>query len=220
MSWAVVPAAGSSRRFGGDVPKQYRDIGGKPVLRWSLEKLAAAGVDGIVVVLAADDHRWPDWREVDGVKIVTAIGGAERVDSVLSGLRALPPWVADDTPILVHDAARPCVRVADIERLLRAGAGLLAVPMRDTVKQRLEDRVATLPREALWRAQTPQCFARGVLTVALASARAGGRTPTDEAQAMEWLGHPIALIEGSEDNLKITTEQDLRLAHWLLIEAP
>lgn len=219
MSWVVVPAAGSGRRFGGELPKQYVEIAGKPVLRWTLEQLAKVpGIDGIVVVLAAHDAHWPDWREIDGIKILTAIGGAERVDSVLAGLRALPPWVGDSESILVHDAARPCVKPSDVERLLRAapGGGLLAVPMRDTVKQQSEHKVLTIPREQLWRAQTPQCFPRAALTEALIAAIGAGRVPTDEAQAMEWAGYPLLLIEGSEDNLKITTERDLALARWLL----
>ncbi len=222
MIWAVVPAAGEGRRFGGAIPKQYLEISGKAILRWTLERLAAVrGLEGIVVALGADDRRWPGWREIDGVELRTTIGGANRVDSVLAGLRALPSSVSGDALVLVHDAARPCVAATDIERLLQDApqGGFLAVGIRDTVKQCISDRVTTVARESLWRAQTPQCFPRGALSNALTAAIHAGKVPTDEAQAMEWMGWPMQLVAGCEHNIKITTEQDLKLARWLLESA-
>lgn len=221
MTWVVVPAAGSGRRFGGAVPKQYAVIGGQPLLWWTLTRLAAVpAVSGVMVVLAPVDPHWPRWTEVAGKPLLTTSGGAERADSVLAGLRALPPQVADTDPVLVHDAARPCVRAQDVARLLLEcgqGGGLLAAPVRDTLKRGANGEVdATVDRRGLWRALTPQCFPRGALTQALAAARHAGRTPTDEAQAIEWAGGRPRLIEGSEDNLKVTTERDLALAEWLL----
>jgi 2-C-methyl-D-erythritol 4-phosphate cytidylyltransferase len=224
--WAVVPAAGAGRRFGADLPKQYADIAGRPLLRWTLERLAAVPqVDGLVVVLAADDPHWPGWSGIDGKRVLTAVGGAERADSVLSGLRALPSAVSNEDFVLVHDAARPCVRPEDIGKLIdQASAGdggLLAAPVRDTLKRSRDGRQAdeTVPRSELWRALTPQMFRRGPLTRALADAIAQERKPTDEAQAIEWAGGRPTLVEGAEDNLKVTTARDLALAAWLLGEA-
>lgn len=222
MIWAVVPAAGSGRRFGAELPKQYALIDGRPLLRWTLERLAAMPqVGGLMVVLAADDPHWPGWDAISGKPLLTAIGGAERADSVLSGLRALPAEVADDDFALVHDAARPCVRPDDIVRLIeQAGAGeggLLAAPVRDTLKRSIDGRAVeqTVPRSELWRALTPQMFRRGALVRALEDAIAQGRQPTDEAQAIEWSGGRPLLVEGAEDNLKVTTARDLALAAWL-----
>ncbi len=223
MIWAVVPAAGVGRRFGADLPKQYAAIAGRPLLRWTLERLAAVPqVAGLMVVLAADDPHWPGWKDVDGKPLLTATGGAERADSVLSGLRALPSAASAGDFVLVHDAARPCVTPADIEKLMdEAGAaegGLLAAPVRDTLKRTLDGRQVdqTVPRSELWRALTPQMFRRGALTDALVAAIGQGRKPTDEAQAIEWAGGRPVLVEGAEDNLKVTTARDLALAEWLL----
>ena len=229
MIWAVVPAAGSGRRFGKALPKQYADIDGRTVLEWTLLRLAQVrGISGLMVVVAADDRHWPGHQEIAGKPVFTAIGGAERADSVLAGLRALPLEVRLDHHVLVHDAARPCVRVADIERLIAevegCSGGLLAAPVRDTLKRESEpaddtDRVRvahTVTRTGLWRALTPQMFHRGALIVALEAAKAKGLLPTDEAQAMEMSGVRPILIESADDNLKVTTAHDLALAQYLL----
>lgn len=231
MIWAVVPAAGSGRRFGAGQPKQYADIDGRPLLHWTLMRLAQVRrVDGLMVVLSSDDAYWPGWDEIGGKPLRTTAGGAERADSVLAGLRALPDDATPESFVLVHDAARPCVRAADVDRLIDAvGAGdggLLAAPVRDTIKRqaqlvadKLRAEVAeTVPRAGLWRALTPQMFRRGALSAALAAALARGATPTDEAQAMEWVGTTALLVEGAEDNIKVTTAHDLALARFLLRE--
>lgn len=229
MTYVVVPAAGSGRRFGAELPKQYAPIDGQPLLHWTLTRLAQVpGVTGLMVVLAAHDPHWPGWRECAGKPLLTAIGGAERADSVLAGLQALPAAVADQDLVLVHDAARPCVRTADIVRLLAAvgegDGGLLAAPVRDTLKRQAEaaslagtaEVAQTVARAGLWRALTPQAFRRGPLQRALLRALANRRAPTDEAQAMEWTGVQPLLIEGAEDNIKVTTAHDLALAQFLL----
>ncbi|GMU43493.1 MAG: 2-C-methyl-D-erythritol 4-phosphate cytidylyltransferase [Xanthomonadales bacterium] len=221
MTWVVVPAAGSGRRFGRALPKQYAIIDGRPLLWWTLARLAAVPpVTGLLVVLAPGDPRWPGWAGFAGKPVLTAPGGSERADSVLAGLRALPKAVADTDLVLVHDAARPCVRGEDIVRLLAecgTCGGLLATPVRDTLKRAVDGVVAdTVDRRDLWRALTPQCFRRGELIAALEAARAAGRNPTDEAQAIEWSGGRPRLVEGAEDNLKVTTERDLALAAWIL----
>jgi 2-C-methyl-D-erythritol 4-phosphate cytidylyltransferase len=221
--WCVVPAAGLGSRFGGAIPKQYLPLGGAPLLLHTLERLVCApAIAGLMVVLAADDHRWPGVRTLAGKPVLTTVGGAERADSVLSGLCALSDIVNEDQFVLVHDAARPCVRVEDIERLIdRAGnvdGGLLACRLRDTLKRSdAEGRVvATESRDALWRALTPQMFRRGALSRALLAARAAAVKVTDEAMAMERVGIRPLLVEASEDNIKVTTPADLALAEFLL----
>lgn len=221
--WCVVPAAGRGARFGATVPKQYVDIAGRPLLEWTLEALARSPrVAGIVLVLADGDARWRARDSVGGKLLRTAVGGDERSASVLAGLRALPSEVATDDFVLVHDAARPCVHVDDIERLVAlavpAGGGLLAAPLRDTLKRADANRcvAATEPREARWRALTPQVFARGALEHALARAHADGVAVTDEAMAIERAGGAPLLVEGDERNIKVTTPGDLALAEFLL----
>ena len=221
--WCVVPAAGRSTRVGGDVPKQYLPIAGKTLLLHTLERLAThPRIAGLMVALAADDACWPGISALSGKAVLNANGGAERADSVLAGLRALREKVSDSQFILVHDAARPCVAHADISRLvdlgIPAGGALLAAPVRDTLKRAdAQARVlATEPRDARWRALTPQLFRYGELVSALETARAAGIAVTDEAMAMEHAGfHPL-LVEGAESNIKVTTRADFALAEFLL----
>jgi len=221
--WCVVPAAGRSTRVGGDVPKQYLPITGKTLLLHTLERLAThPRIAGLMVALAADDACWPGISALSGKPVLNANGGAERADSVLAGLRALREKVSDSQFILVHDAARPCVAHADISRLvdlgIPAGGALLAAPVRDTLKRAdAQARVlATEPRDARWRALTPQLFRYGELVSSLDAARAAGIAVTDEAMAMEHAGfHPL-LVEGAESNIKVTTRADFALAEFLL----
>lgn len=224
MTWALVPAAGSGRRFGGEVPKQYLHAAGKPLIEHALEALLShPGIDGAVVALAAGDPLWPGWTTLHGKPVVACSGGGERADSVLAALQALPDGVADDELLLVHDAARPNLGAGDITKLVEAASAhadgaILAAPVRDTLKRAdLATKIAsTEPRDGLWRALTPQAFRRGLLRRALESARADGIVVTDEAMAVERLGLHPALVEGREDNLKVTTPADLALAEFLL----
>ena len=224
MIWAVVPAAGRGSRVGGDVPKQHRPILGRPLIRHTLERLAAhPRITGLMVVLAADDTFWPGWRELRGKPVRTAIGGAERADSVLAGVAALPHSVRAQDWVLVHDAARPCLRHDDLDRLLDHGCvhdvgAILAVPVSDTLK-RDDGRGAiarTEPRAGLWRALTPQLFRRGTLQRALDAAAQAGIAITDEAMALERIGLSPMLVEGAADNIKVTTPADLAFAEFLL----
>lgn len=224
MSWALVPAAGSGRRFGGEVPKQYLHAASKPLIEHALDALLAhPRIDGAVVALAEGDPRWPGWTALHGKPVVACIGGGERAESVLAALRALPDGVADDELLLVHDAARPNLRAEDIDRLIEAATAcadgvILAAPVRDTLKRADADAriAATEPRAGLWRALTPQAFRRGLLRRALEAAQAAGVAATDEAMAVERLGLRPALVEGREDNLKVTTPADLALVEFLL----
>lgn len=222
--WVIVPAAGSARRMGAAVPKQYLSLAGRTVIEWSLAPfLERPQIAGVVVVLAEQDERWKQTDLARHAKIMTATGGAERMDSVLAGLTALQKRAATDDWVLVHDAARPCLQGDDVDRLMDelrddAVGGLLAAPVVDTLK-RADDvgRIAqTVPREQLWRALTPQMFRRDVLLRALQGAVASGRAVTDEAQAVEALGMRPRLIAGDADNIKITLPEDVDRAARIL----
>ena len=224
MSWAIVPAAGRGTRMGTGTPKQYLQVMGLTLIEHSLRALLRhPEVDAVMVALAPDDPFWAGWREMEGKPIYTCMGGAERADSVLAALMALPATVSEDQWVLVHDAARPCVPAMDLTRLIALGqadavGALLAAPVRDTVKSvDAEGRIVrTEPRERLWRALTPQMFRRGGLTRALRSAIRVGATVTDEASAMERLGLKPLVVEGSEQNIKVTTPADLAVVEAVL----
>jgi len=224
VTWAVVPAAGRGTRFGGEVPKQYLEVAGQALIGHTLHALCAHGsVEGVIVVLAQDDAHWPGWSTVADKPVATCVGGSERAESVLAGLAALPDSVRADEFVLVHDAARPNLQRDDLDRLLEYGrndpvGAILASPVRDTLKRAGDDGGidATEPRERLWRAFTPQLFRRLQLSRALEAARDAGIAVTDEAMAMERQGLRPLLIEGREDNLKVTTAADLALFEFLL----
>ncbi|UPG88663.1 2-C-methyl-D-erythritol 4-phosphate cytidylyltransferase [Luteibacter aegosomaticola] len=221
--WCVIPAAGKGVRAGGDRPKQYQHVAGRPLLDHTLERLAAHPlIAGLMVVIAADDTHFAAVDHVLGKPLLTAVGGSERSYSVLAGVDALPASVASDAFVLVHDAARPCVRADDITRLITlAGTGeggLLGAPLRDTLK-RADDSghsLATEPRDGRWRAFTPQMFRRAGLARALRLAADAGIVVSDEAMAIERAGGKPLLVEGSEDNIKVTTPADFALAEFLL----
>jgi 2-C-methyl-D-erythritol 4-phosphate cytidylyltransferase len=224
LCWALVPAAGSGSRMGAEVPKQYLSLDGATVIEHSLRRLAAhPAVQGIAVVLAADDPHWRQLRIDLPVPLVTAVGGAERADSVLGGLRRLQALARPGDWVLVHDAARPCLRRSDLDRLLTELAdhpvgGLLALPAVDTMKRADAEGnvIRTVSREHLWRAQTPQMFRLGELTRALAAALESRLAITDECSAMELGGARPKVVEGHPDNIKITTPADLELARLYL----
>lgn len=222
--WVVIPAAGRGTRFGGEVPKQYLEVGGQSVLAWTLAALLGHPlIEGAVVAVSADDPWWPGWTAFGGKPVLACVGGGTRAASVLAALQALPEHVRADDFVLVHDAARPNLADADLERLIERGredpvGALLAAPVRDTLKRAGDDGGIdrTEPREALWRAFTPQMFRRLQLRRALEAARDAGVAITDEAMAMERQGLRPLLIEGSEDNFKITTPADLARFEFLL----
>jgi 2-C-methyl-D-erythritol 4-phosphate cytidylyltransferase len=226
VTWAVVPAAGRGLRFGGDVPKQYLDVAGEPLIAHTLRALLAhPAVDGVVVALAADDTSWPGWQTFAGRPILACVGGDARADSVLAGLAMLPEGVRADDFVLVHDAARPNLRLEDLEQLLERGrndpvGAILAAPVHDTLKRAGDDGGidGTEPRERLWRALTPQLFRRLQLTRALEAAQRDGVAVTDESMAMERQGLRPLLVEGAEDNFKITTPADLARFKFILTQ--
>lgn len=217
-----MPAAGSGRRFGAPVPKQYLDLAGRAVIEHALAPfLADSRCRGIVVALDPDDSRFSGLKLASESRIRTVEGGAQRCDSVRHALAAIAG--ADDDWVLVHDAARPCLSRGDLDALIDAlvddpDGGLLAAPLSDTLKRAASDqRVTDTPlRDSLWRALTPQMFRLGLLRESLRSAQAAGRLPTDEAQAVEWMGRSPRLVAGRTDNLKITSPADLALAAAVL----
>lgn len=204
-----------------DRPKQYLLWGQRTLIEHTLDCfLDQPGLRGLVVALSAADSWWPQLPCATDKRITRANGGSERADSVLNGLAVLRKLgAADDDWVLVHDAARPNLALADLQRLLETLAedpvgGLLAVPVRDTLKQIGADgRVSATPDRALfWQAYTPQMFRLGQLQQALSDALAAGVTITDEASAMEWAGQAPLLVEGRADNIKVTRPEDLE---WL-----
>jgi len=220
----VIPAAGVGSRMQADRPKQYLQLHGKTVLEHTISKLAALpACQAIWVAVSPAD---PYFSALDLPPMVKRVdGGAERADSVLAGLRAIDATVYPWT--LVHDAARPLVHPADVTRLIEqclttGQGGILASPVRDTMKRghRQADGQSvvehTVDRQQLWHALTPQLFPTALLRDALQQALAQGVQITDEASAMEWAGHPVQLIPGRADNLKITQPEDLALAAFYL----
>lgn len=222
--WAVVPAAGTGRRMGASIPKQFLALGQRTVLEQSLESLWSAMVlDGLVLVSHGHPALASIMERYYGQNLIRADGGRERCHSVLNGLDALSDSAQADDWILVHDAARPCVRQHDLRLLIdtledHAVGGLLGTPVHDTIKRTDAGGVinATLERNSLWHAYTPQMFRYGLLHAALVKALEDGYEVTDEASAMEHAGHRPLMVEGHADNIKITRPEDLPLAEYFL----
>jgi 2-C-methyl-D-erythritol 4-phosphate cytidylyltransferase len=224
--FALIPAAGSGTRFAGGAPKQYATLAGKPMLWHAVKALCVPPVEAVFAVLAADDRSFAerDWGAFAGKLEPLYCGGESRRDSVFNGLVAAMAHMSHDDWVLVHDAARPCLPLRDLQNLLSECAedqigGLLALPVSDTVKRAAKDeagaqRVAgTEDRAQLWLAQTPQMFRAGLLAQALRQASGG---VTDEAQAIEGLGLKPRLVAGSRENLKVTWPDDLAIAEAIL----
>jgi 2-C-methyl-D-erythritol 4-phosphate cytidylyltransferase len=226
--WLVMPAAGAGRRFGAETPKQYAPLEGRTVIEWALAPfLGDARCARIVVALAAGDEHWA--RLPPRSRALTVLGGAARSESVRSALAGLAGEARPEDWVLVHDAARPCLDAQDLERLLTRLAahpvgGVLGLPVTDTLKRALPAAgaeaacviEATQERAGLWRALTPQMFRYAALCAALDQAHAARRSPSDEAQALEWAGARPVLIAGAASNLKVTIAQDLLLAAAVL----
>jgi len=221
---AVVPAAGKGLRMGGAVPKQFLSLGGEPIVVHSLRALQAAACihDIILAVPSADlDYCRNDLVVRYGFSKVTKVvpGGKERQDSVRLGLEHVP----EETEIvLVHDAVRPFVTVAMIEDVVAAarqhGGAIIALPMRDTVKQVGADHLIqrTVDRQPLWLAQTPQAFRLDWLREAHRKAKVEGVPATDDAFLFEWMGHPVVVVEGSGENIKVTRPEDMVIGEAIL----
>lgn len=221
----IIPAAGVGRRMGTDTPKQYLLLNEKTVIEHTLDVFDTHdSISEIVVAVSKEDEYWPSLN-LNFLKPLHKVnGGKERCDSVLNGLKFLEDKVGADDWVLVHDAARPCLRNEDLTLLLEElleheVGGILAVPVRDTMKRSIENTniiKETVDRESLWHALTPQMFRFGLLKNALESALNNNEVITDEASAVELAGYQPILVEGHADNLKITRPEDLALAAFFL----
>ncbi len=226
--WAVVPAAGVGSRMKTSIPKQYLPLLTKPVIFHTIQRLSSiAAIQGIWVGISKDDTDWPgieaqlaDLSNYSG----SYTGGRERAQTVLNGLNSLANQADPQDWVLVHDAARPCVRQQDVDKLIaevrQSGGegGLLALAIADTVKRANDKQqvLETVDRKGLWRAQTPQMFRLGPLKMGLEQALDSGQEITDEASAMEFAGCRPLIVSGHADNIKITVPEDLALAEWYL----
>lgn len=218
----VVPAAGVGKRMLSACPKQYLTIENISILEHTVQRLLNhPAIAHVIIALGESDEYFSHTALSSNPNVTQVVGGKERVDSVLAGLKQVnamkEPWV------LVHDAARPCVRHSDLTQLItycleNNHGGLLASPVRDTMKQaNNKQRVAsTLDRSQMWHALTPQMYKTAELTSAINSALANGIDITDESSAMEALSYDSGLVKGSSDNIKITQPEDLLLAEFIL----
>ena len=221
---ALVPAAGRGLRMGGAIPKQFLALGGEPLIIQSLLALqAAAVVDQIILAVPSADIDYCQ-REIVAKHRFTKVtkvvaGGAERQDSVRHALAEVP---SGTEIVLVHDAVRPFLTQGMIDGVVAAarkhGAAIVALPMRDTVKQVGPDGMIerTVDRASLWLAQTPQAFRRDWIEEAHRKAHAEGVRATDDAFLVEWLGHAVAVVEGSGENIKVTRPEDLVIGEAIL----
>lgn len=219
--WAVVPAAGSGKRFSATALKQYQKILDKTVLEHTISALFNFPLQACMVAISAQDNTFDTLNFPPNV--YSCLGGNERMDSVYAALLALEAKANDDDYVLVHDAARPCLndeQVSTIINFCRSGkdAAILAVPVRDTLKKSTDNQTieATLSRDLVWQAQTPQIVKYKILRDALFNAMTTKALVTDEASALERLGIEVTLLNGRMDNLKITYPEDLELASLIL----
>ena len=214
--WLVIPAAGIGSRMLSAIPKQYLDLCGESIINTSLKRLMSIPqLHTAVVALSAQDT-W--WNPPSSLNILTTLGGNERFESVLNALHFLDDKAQPDDWVLVHDAVRPCVRRDKVMHLMESlkeddVGGILAVPVNDTLKKAVDFRIQkTQNRANLWRAQTPQMFRYQRLKDSLQQTSQRNIAITDEASALEQCGFSVKIIQGSEDNIKITRPEDLALA--------
>ncbi len=221
--FALIPAAGVGARMAANGPKQYLQVGGKPMLRHAIDAfLSSPLIAHTYVVVSPDDGQIDAVARGAGVTVLRC-GGATRMDSVQNALRQLGEVLGPQDWVLVHDAARPGLNATLIGKLIAGvgddpAGGLLALPVVDTVKRAGAGPVATVPRDGLWLAQTPQMFPYRLLCDALAAA-ADASAITDDASAVEALGHSPRLVEGHPCNLKVTLPADIRIAEMYLAAA-
>lgn len=226
--WAVIPAAGVGKRMQADRPKQYLPLHNKTVIEHTLDRLLSLDeITGVILSISEGDEYWPELEYTTDKPLLIASGGKERCDSVLNALSLLSLKIdqTENIWVLVHDAARPCVRPEDIQHLIKIASskddgGLLALPVRDTMKRSLSNESSqvesTVEREGLWHALTPQMFSLNLLMDALSVAQQKKLLVTDDASAMELAGYHPQLVEAHEDNIKITRAFDLKLAELFL----
>ncbi len=228
-NWAIIPAAGSSERIGTLVPKQYLPLDNTTVIEAAISNfLQHPKITGVIVALHPDDQHWGHLAITRNEKIHSVIGGESRAESVQNAINYLENTPAEDQDfVLVHDAARPCLRYTDLELLIEQleqddVGGILASPVSDTLKVvdnqngSMNTVNKTLDRENVWRALTPQMFRLATLKKALMHCVKHNIKVTDDASAVEHLGLKIKLVKGHGDNIKITHTEDLELAAAIL----
>jgi 2-C-methyl-D-erythritol 4-phosphate cytidylyltransferase len=219
--FALIPAAGAGARMGAGSPKQYLKIGGKPMLRHTLDAFLSSELIAHTFVVVSPDDPYIDAVAPNHGVTVLRCGGASRMESVRNGLAVLANTLSDSDWVLVHDAARPGVTGELIEKLITGtgdhpAGGLLALPVVDTVKRCIDGEASgTVPRNGLWLAQTPQMFRYQLLREALSAAK-DPDSITDDASAVEALGLSPKLVEGHPRNLKVTLPDDIRIAEMYL----
>ncbi|MPW29005.1 2-C-methyl-D-erythritol 4-phosphate cytidylyltransferase [Agarivorans sp. B2Z047] len=216
---ALLPAAGIGSRMQASLPKQYLRLGEQTILETTAKVfLSHPAIKNLIIVLHPKDTWFNQLPLAKDGRINTVVGGDERADSVLAGLKA----AKQDEWILVHDAARPCITQSDISKLISAVeqqqcGGILATQVRDTMKRGADGKIAqTVSREQLWHALTPQMFKVKQLKDNIQNALLTGTAITDEASAMEWANCPVSLVTGRSDNIKVTCPEDLALAKWFI----
>jgi 2-C-methyl-D-erythritol 4-phosphate cytidylyltransferase len=224
--FALIPAAGVGARMGAGNPKQYIRIGGKPMLRHTLDAFLSSDLIAHTFVVVSPDDPYIDSIAPNHGVTVLRCGGASRMESVRNGLAVLASTLAPTDWVLVHDAARPGLTAGLIEKLIGSTGehpvgGLLGLPVVDTVKRCIEgEACGTIPRNGLWLAQTPQMFRYQLLRQAL-SAATDPESITDDASAVEALGLTPKLVEGHPRNLKVTLPDDIRIAElYLAVSQP
>lgn len=205
------------------IPKQYLTLLDRPVIEHTIDRLLSVDrVNGVIVAVQSDDPYWSRIRTDSTKPVIVAVGGEQRCHSVMNALDTLSKqahYRSETTWALVHDAVRPCVSTDDIRKLIERAegtesGGLLAVPVRDTMKRQDDEQcvAVTIDRTGLWHALTPQLFSASKLYKALESALSADVVVTDESSAMEHAGYKPMLVAGSESNIKITRPADLLLA--------
>ena len=222
--WGIVPAAGIGSRMKADKPKQYLPLSNTTVIECSLNHLLHLPViSSVVVAISCDDSYWKTLDISANQRLTVIDGGTERSQSVLNALEFLSQKARRDDWVLVHDAARPCVHPSDIIKLINTlkehpVGGLLASPVRDTMKRVTDDLqvINTIERRNLWQALTPQMFRFGLLHQALKESLDKNFPVTDESSAIEQAGYTPQMVEGRSDNIKITHPSDLGLAEIYL----
>jgi 2-C-methyl-D-erythritol 4-phosphate cytidylyltransferase len=220
--WAVIPAAGSGRRFSKTALKQYQIIQDRTVLEHTVQRLNALSLAGYVLAISENDSIIQTLNFTQVPHVHFCEGGVERVHSVLNALTYLSQFANVDDLVLVHDAARPCVTEDCLKRLVQTAvqeniSAILAIPVRDTLKHVEADRIhQTVSRQDLWQAQTPQIAKLGLLKYAIEQALLNDVNITDEASALEYIGETVKVVQGRSDNIKITYADDLELAKFIL----
>jgi 2-C-methyl-D-erythritol 4-phosphate cytidylyltransferase len=222
--WAIVPAAGVGQRFSADIPKQFHQLNGALVAQHTLSRLLSLPViRAIVAPCEVGSGYWTKVPAAADPRVKLVAGGKQRADSVMNGLIALQEYAADQDWVLVHDMARPCVTAANIAKLIaeldgHSVGGILAAPINDTLKVVAADKriLSTVNRAEYRAAQTPQMFRFGLLKSSIQAMLDQQKLPTDEASAIEFAGFSAQVVEGRQDNIKITRREDLAIAEAIM----